>query len=83
MDLFRCTKKSGGTERSWVGRPRLLYYPGRSERCACVKDTGAPSTDESATSDRGDLDNPHVKEYKGCDNEATSCVIKPPEKDEL
>lgn len=80
-----CTAKTGGTDRGWVGKPRKLYLPGKSERCACMKDFGPPSTDPSATTDFGDLQSPHVKEYEGCDPEAVSCQLAPPseEKDEL
>jgi hypothetical protein len=45
--LFRywCSTRSGGIARTWSGLPRRLFYPGREERCACVRDSGAPSTD--------------------------------------
>ncbi len=78
-----CTKKSGGVTRQWVGRPRRLFYPGRKERCACIKDTGPPSMDSGAVdSDIGDLANPHIKEYEGCDPNAASCQVKPGEPDD-
>ena len=78
-----CTNKSGGVNRPWIGRPRQLYLPGRRERCACVKDVGPPSTDPSDVGPNvGDLRNPHVREYDGCDPKATSCQLRPPEPEE-
>ena len=38
--------KSGGVQRNWVGVPRRLFYPGREERCACIRTTGPPSIDK-------------------------------------
>ncbi|TRY61072.1 hypothetical protein TCAL_05706 [Tigriopus californicus] len=76
-----CTAKTGGTDRGWVGKPRKLYLPGKSERCACMKDFGPPSTDPSALTDFGDLKSPHVKQYEGCDPLAVSCQLAPPSKD--
>jgi len=74
---YWCTKKSGGVKRVWVGVPRRLYYPGREPRCACVRTTGAPSTDPSDESpNRGDLDNPHLKEYTGCSPSSYECRNK-------
>jgi len=74
---FWCTKKSGGVTRSWVGVPRRLFYPGREPRCACVRDTGAPSTDPGdKRANRGDLDNTHIKEYPGCPVDSTECRHK-------
>ena len=72
-----CTQKSGGIQRSWVGVPRKLFFPGRTERCACVKDTGASLFDPNAQSNNGDLDNPHLKSYEACqsDPHATSCQV--------
>ncbi len=78
-----CTNKSGGVKRNWIGRPRKLFLPGRKERCACIKDVGPPSTDPSnVSSNVGDLESPHLKEYEGCDSKATSCQVTPPKKDE-
>ena len=77
-----CTKKSGGIERDWVGVPRKLFYPGRKERCACVRTSGPPSTDPSAKSDVGDLENPHLNEYKECRPEEASCQLAPPQPDD-
>ncbi|KAI8507465.1 Neuferricin [Branchiostoma belcheri] len=71
-----CSKKSGGIERDWVGVPRKLYKPGSDRyRCACVKNTGPPAGDPGANQhkDRGDLDNPLVKEYDGCASDDTVC----------
>ena len=33
---------------------RKLFYPGHQPRCACVRDSGAPSTDPGAETDRGE-----------------------------
>eukprot|EP00095_Tigriopus_kingsejongensis_P001358 snap_masked-scaffold1322_size48131-processed-gene-0.6 protein:Tk01358 transcript:snap_masked-scaffold1322_size48131-processed-gene-0.6-mRNA-1 annotation:"neuferricin-like isoform x1" len=76
-----CTAKTGGIDRGWVGKPRKLYLPGKSERCSCIKDFGPPATDPSAKSDHGDLKSPHVKEYEGCDSSAVSCILSPPQAD--
>jgi len=73
---YWCTTKSGGVTRVWPGVPRQLFYPGREARCACVRNKGAPSTDPGATSDKGDLDNAHVKEYPGCGGDGLDCWIK-------
>jgi len=70
---FWCTTKSGGIKRNWVGVPRRLFYPGRDERCACIRSTGPPSTDPGASSDKGDLENPHLKEYAGCAPDTYEC----------
>lgn len=70
-----CTKKSGGQDRDWIGVPRKLFYPGQKERCACVKNSGPPSTDPASDSNFGDLKNPHVKEYEDCDPTSSSCKI--------
>ena len=71
-----CTQKSGGIKRNWVGVPRKLYFPGRSERCACVKDSGESLFEPGAKNDNGDLDNPHLKLYEDCDVKASSCHLK-------
>ncbi|XP_023333620.1 neuferricin [Eurytemora carolleeae] len=73
---FWCTAKSGGIARTWIGVPRKLFYPGRDERCACVRDTGSPSTDPGASSNRGDLDNPHLKQYQDCPPDSFECWNK-------
>ena len=72
-----CTQKSGGIQRNWVGVPRKLFFPGRTERCACVKDTGTSLFDPNAQTNNGDLDNPHLKSYEACqsDPHATSCQV--------
>jgi len=73
---YWCTTKSGGVTRGWVGVPRQLYYPARQPRCACVRNSGPPSTDPGAKTDSGDLESPHVKEYQGCASKATECRVK-------
>jgi len=73
---YWCTPRSGGVTREWTGVPRQLFYPAREPRCACVRNRGPPSTDPGAKSDRGDLDNPHVKEYVGCDVISSECKVK-------
>ena len=73
---YWCTARSGGVTRNWVGVPRQLYYPARQPRCACVRDTGPPSTDPAASSNTGDLDSPHVKEYEGCGVKEWECRVK-------
>lgn len=70
---FWCTAKSGGVKRNWVGAPRRLFYPGREERCACIRTTGPPSIDPASKENRGDLDNPHLKEYEGCAQDSFEC----------
>jgi len=73
---YWCTARSGGVTRNWVGVPRQLYYPARQPRCACVRNTGPPSTDPGAKTNRGDLDSPHVKEYEGCGPKDWECRVK-------
>uniref|UniRef100_A0A8C4W0K5 Cytochrome b5 domain containing 2 n=1 Tax=Gopherus evgoodei TaxID=1825980 RepID=A0A8C4W0K5_9SAUR len=66
---FWCSKQSGGVNRDWIGVPRKLYKPGSSDsHCVCVRTIGPPSgqLDSTEHSDRGDLDNPNLQEYKGC-----------------
>jgi len=75
-----CTPKSGGIERKWVGVPRRLFFPGRTERCACVKTSGKSLFNPASKSDNGDLDNPHLKMYDQCDPQAASCQVKEAEK---
>lgn len=70
---YWCSIRSGGVTRNWAGVPRRLFYPGRDERCACIRNSGPPSTDPGASSDRGDLDSPHVKEYDDCQPDSTEC----------
>jgi len=71
-----CTRKSGGVKRDWVGVPRE-FFSGGKKRCACVRERGAPSYGADQGADRGDLDNPQLKEYPGCDPRADQCRIKP------
>uniref|UniRef100_A0A915EAR8 Cytochrome b5 heme-binding domain-containing protein n=1 Tax=Ditylenchus dipsaci TaxID=166011 RepID=A0A915EAR8_9BILA len=74
-----CTNKSGGIKRDWVGVPRRLFVSkDKSFRCACVKNFGSSlSIPDSAGSsgNRGDLDNPNLKEYEDCPELANSCRI--------
>ncbi|XP_065579741.1 neuferricin-like [Artemia franciscana] len=71
-----CTTSSGGIRREWVGVPRKLFKTGSSTpRCACIKDSGPPSSDPDSDSDIGDLGNPNLKEYKDCKPTAVSCNI--------
>lgn len=81
-----CTKKSGGINRDWIGVPRQLFYPGRKERCACIKDKGKSLFEPTSNSNNnGDLSNPYIKAYKQCENtpQDSSCQISPPEEDEI
>lgn len=71
-----CTNKSGGIERNWVGVPRKFFKPGQEERCACVKNTGSSSSGSKNNDNRGDLDNPNLKEYPNCSPDAASCSWK-------
>ncbi|OPJ78775.1 neuferricin [Patagioenas fasciata monilis] len=76
---FWCSRQSGGVSRDWTGVPRKLYQPGsRGSRCVCVRTAGAPwgQPDSAEHGDRGDLDNPQLEEYKGCDPLASQCVLK-------
>ncbi|XP_033748546.1 neuferricin-like [Pecten maximus] len=72
-----CSTLSGGIQRDWAGLPREYYRPGTTKpRCACVKDVGPPSETSSTTTadnNKGDLDNPNVKVYPGCDPKSISC----------
>jgi len=70
---------SGGIERDWSGVPRQYHPPGASEsRCACIRDTGGPTSGANAGTNRGDLDNPYLREYHGCLPNAASCITSPP-----
>lgn len=78
-NLFKFSTLSGGVSRDWTGVPRKLYQPGsRGSRCVCVRTAGAPwgQPDSAEHSDRGDLDNPQLEEYEGCDPLAPQCVLK-------
>ncbi|XP_076461981.1 neuferricin-like [Babylonia areolata] len=73
-----CTDRSGGIQRDWVGVPRQFYEPGKAQekaRCVCVRNKGPPSDSQHSDShkNRGDLDNPNLKAYDGCDVNADSC----------
>lgn len=75
-----CTTLSGGIKRDWVGVPRQYYSPGQVDgkaRCACVKNAGPPSDalDTKSHKNRGDLDNPNLRLYPGCDPSAESCIL--------
>lgn len=74
-----CSTLSGGIQRDWEGLPRQYFQPGKSEpRCACVKDKGPPSGSDPGVeySNNGDLDNPLMKIYEGCDKNSFECVFK-------
>jgi hypothetical protein len=59
---YSCTKKSGGVQRDWVGKPRKFRRPGKTVvRCACVIES--------------ELGSPQVSHYDDCDPEATQCVV--------
>lgn len=71
-----CSNYSGGIQRDWVGVPRQYFRPGSpNPRCACVKNVGAPSDNPGAKNHKnnGDLENPNMKLYEGCDKNADSC----------
>lgn len=73
-----CGKRSGGVERDWVGVPRLLFAPGSSPSCVCVRTTGPPSDGPAASSEHpnaGDLEHPGLKPYRECPPLAESCVV--------
>ncbi|KAL3858434.1 hypothetical protein ACJMK2_013105 [Sinanodonta woodiana] len=73
-----CSNLSGGVKREWIGRPRQYFQAGQKQpRCACVKDFGPPSDNPDAQNhaNRGDLDNPSMKVYEDCDEEAVSCTF--------
>jgi len=86
-----CSRMSGGIERDWVGVPRQLFMTDKKQyRCACVKNTGSSTIptivyadDDNqidSTFDKpdnvGDLNNPRLKEYEGCDPNSFECKIK-------
>ncbi|KAM4843977.1 neuferricin isoform 1-T1 [Thomomys bottae] len=73
---FWCSPKSGGINRDWIGVPRKLYKPGTKEpRCVCVRATGPPSDqlDSPVHTNRGDLDDPNLREYTGCPPLSITC----------
>ncbi|XP_053375216.1 neuferricin-like isoform X2 [Mercenaria mercenaria] len=74
-----CSTMSGGVKRDWAGLPRRYFQPGKTEpRCACVKNTGPPSGSDSSAdhNNKGDLDNPLMKTYDGCDENSFECFFK-------
>ena len=82
-----CSRASGGRERDWIGVPRQLFMTEKKQyRCACVRNTGPPTVpaivyeddthDYSADSNVGDLNNPRLKEYDGCDPQSIECKIQ-------
>ena len=53
-----------------------IFFLGRVERCACVKNSGISLYNPGSKGDNGDLDNPHIKPYEQCSNpKATSCQV--------
>ncbi|XP_077996339.1 neuferricin-like [Glandiceps talaboti] len=73
-----CSNKSGGIQRDWVGVPRKMFKPGSTQsRCACVRTSGPPSYDAESKDhpNRGDLDNPNLKEYDNCNPTENSCKL--------
>ncbi|XP_053310920.1 neuferricin [Spea bombifrons] len=73
-----CSKHSGGIQRDWVGVPRKMYIAGAdSYRCVCVRASGPPSEHPDSTEyNRGDLDNPLLKEYEDCNPLFEWCLVK-------
>ncbi|XP_003748250.1 neuferricin [Galendromus occidentalis] len=72
-----CSDESGGIKRKWTGVPRRHHPPGMSqERCVCVRTTGAPHDNPSASTNNGDLSNPNLKEYPDCEPTSVSCKLK-------
>uniref|UniRef100_A0A7E4VNP5 Cytochrome b5 heme-binding domain-containing protein n=1 Tax=Panagrellus redivivus TaxID=6233 RepID=A0A7E4VNP5_PANRE len=71
-----CTTKSGGVTRDWAGVPRRLFNAAsKSYRCACVKNFGSPLAIPGSKGNRGDLDNPSLKEYEDCSHTSNSCKL--------
>ncbi|XP_002731230.1 neuferricin-like [Saccoglossus kowalevskii] len=73
-----CSTKSGGIARDWVGVPRKFFKPGSTQsRCACIRTTGPPSDQPDAKdhANRGDLDNPNIREYEDCEPTSVSCAL--------
>ncbi|PAV77050.1 hypothetical protein WR25_06597 [Diploscapter pachys] len=75
-----CSNKSGGVQREWVGVPRvLLDTKTKQKRCACVKNFGPGLSGVEAvqkSTNRGDLDHPHLKLYPNCSPQANSCKLE-------
>ncbi|NXS53679.1 NEUFC protein, partial [Brachypteracias leptosomus] len=77
---FWCSTQSGGVKRAWAGVPRQLYMPGAgSSGCVCVRSSGPPWGHPASDRHhgRGDLDDPRLREYKGCHPLAEQCVLSP------
>ena len=71
-----CTNRSGGIQRDWVGVPRRYFQPGKDKpQCVCVRNSGPPydAEDNASHNNQGDLGNPNLKLYDGCDVNADSC----------
>ncbi|XP_053563477.1 neuferricin [Bombina bombina] len=74
-----CSRNSGGITRDWVGVPRKMYIAGYDGyRCVCVRTSGPPYEKTYSTDhrDRGDLDNPSLKEYEDCNPQFEWCFVK-------
>ncbi len=86
-----CSRMSGGIDRDWVGVPRQLFMTDKKQyRCACVRNTGPPTapaivyadddnqidTNFDNSNNVGDLNNPRLKQYEGCDQNSFECKIK-------
>ncbi|CAH2302106.1 neuferricin isoform X1 [Pelobates cultripes] len=74
-----CSNRSGGIHRDWVGVPRKMYLAGSDGyRCVCVRTSGPPTEHPDSTEhrDRGDLDNPLLKEYEECNPLFDWCLLK-------
>ncbi|CAG0903830.1 unnamed protein product [Darwinula stevensoni] len=72
-----CAQRNGGIVRDWAGVPRKVDTPGGGTRCVCVRDTGTPTHRYAGADDRGDLENPRLKEYENCDPASPSCLLPP------
>lgn len=69
-----CSQNSAGINRDWAGVPRKMFKPGKKDpTCVCVKTTG-PSSDTNEGNE-GDLRNPNLQEYPGCDKYDASCKL--------
>lgn len=74
--ILWCTDNSGGIKRNWKGVPRIYHSAGStSTRCACVRTSGAPSEGKDDKKNKGDLDNPRLKPYKGCSVTSDTCKL--------
>ncbi|XP_067932548.1 neuferricin-like [Watersipora subatra] len=73
-----CSDRSGGIQRAWIGVPRKLFTGSSGEfRCACIRTTGPPSSnlDSTTHNNKGDLDNPNLREYDNCDPASHTCPL--------